>query len=483
MTDLATAPGPARAAAGGSGPLMVPHFVRGRLVWGADVEYLSRDFGVPFVTPRIRFNELFPPRTEQGPAYDVPVSDIIDYLVEVAGRLVLEKNEYLQESLELTCQVSPLPRRVIENTFRRPGQFLTREALEYKLERVFGDPRVLDGWVQRTDPAGRTARLRAFPPRLVHMLAGNSPSAAMTSIADAALIKAVNVFKMPSADPFTTVAVLRTMADVDPDHPTLRSMSAVYWRGGDASVESVLYRSQYFDKLVAWGGGSAIENVIRYTGPGFHLVSFDPKVSMSVIGREALRDEETIRAVAELCARDATIYNQEACTAARHVYVEADPDDDAELARLDRFCELLRERLNVDRDFASAVGLPTPAEIREAVDGLRFLEPDYRVWGDYDGSGLVVRSPEPVDFHPSHKTVNVVPVARLADAARFATVATQTVGVHPPGRRTEIRDLLATAGAQRIVRLGSAMNGTLGGPHDGMFPLHRLVNWVSDDDA
>jgi hypothetical protein len=455
----------------------VPHFVRGKLIWGDDREYLSRDFGVPFVTPRIEFNDLIPSRSEPGPAFDVPTAEIVDFLVEVASRLELEKNEYLQESLEMTVQVSALPRRIIENTFRRPGQFLTRQALEYRLERVFGGIDVLDGWVQHTDYDGRVSRIRAFPPRLVHVLAGNSPSAAMTSIADAALIKAVNVFKMPSADPFTTVAVLRTMADVDPDHPVVRSMSAVYWRGGDASVEGVIYRSQYFDKLVAWGGGDAINNVIKYTGPGFHLVSFDPKVSMSIIGREAFASDEVLGTVADLAACDATVFNQDACVASRHMCVEGT------IEQVDRFCELLCQRLAVEREFASAQGPKPPPEVREAVEGMRWLEPDFRVWGSFDGSGIVVRSPEPVDFHPTNKTVNVIPVSSVLEAARFANVATQTVGVYPSERKRELRDPLASAGVQRVIRLGSALTGSAGNPHDGMFPLHRLVTWVVDDDA
>ncbi|WP_198543180.1 acyl-CoA reductase [Pseudofrankia sp. BMG5.36] len=484
-TAATVSPSPGLAPSGPARPkkLKVPHVIRGRVVWGEDVEYASRDFDVPFVTSRINFNELITPRTEQGPAFDVSLTDIIDYLVEVAQHLELGRNPYLQESLELTAQVSQMPRRMIENTFRRPGQFLTRQAIQFRLEKTFRDPRVLDGWVEHTDPHGRTTRVRAFPPRLVHMLAGNSPSGAMTSIADAALVKAINVFKLPSADPFTTVAVLRTMADLDPQHPVLRSMSAVYWRGGDAKVENVLYRAQYFDKIIGWGGGAAINNVIKYTGPGFHLVAFDPKVSMAIIGREALADEATMREVAELAATDSTVFNQDACLAARHIAVECDLDDDEQLARLDRFCALLRERLNVDREFASAVGPSTPSDIREAVEGMRFLEPDYRIWGEYDGSGLVVRSPELVDFHPTNKTVNVVPVASLREATQFANVATQTVGVYPPERKAEIRDLLATAGVQRVVRLGSAMTGTMGNPHDGMYPLHRFVNWVADDDA
>ena len=457
--------------------IRVPHLVRGRLVWGEETEYLSRDFAVPFVTPRLALNELFEPRTRPGPAFGVPVGEIIDLLVETGRHLNLETNPYLQESLEMTVQVSALPRRIIENTFRRPGQFITRQALEYRIERTFGGSGVLDGWVEHTDPNGRISRVRAFPPRLVHMLAGNSPSAAMTSIADAALVKAVNVFKLPSADPFTTVAVLRTMADIAPDHPVLRSMSAVYWRGGDAKVEGVLYRSQYFDKLVAWGGGDAIANAAKYVRPGFQLIAFDPKVSMAVIGREAFETEASLREAAELAAADATIFNQDACVAARHICVEGSVE------QADRFSALLCQRLGVEREFASDVGPRPSSEIREAVDALRFLGPDFRVWGGYDGRGLVVRSPEPVDFHPEYKTVNVIPVDSALDAAAFATVATQTVGVYPAHRKAELRDRLATADVQRIVNLGSVLTGSIGNPHDAMFPLHRFVNWVVDDDA
>jgi hypothetical protein len=455
----------------------VPHCVGGRFIWGDETEYASRDLGAPFVTPRLHFNDIVLPRSQPGPAFDVPVSEIIDYLVEVGKHLVVETNVHLQEALEHTLQTSELPTHIIANTFRRPGQSLTREVLEYRLERALGSIDVVDGWVEHKDPNGRVSRVRAFPPRLVHVLAGNSPSAAISSIVSAALVKAVNVFKMPSADPFSTVAVLRTMADVDPDHPVLRSMTAVYWRGGDTSVESVLYRPQYFDKLVAWGGGDAITNVAKYVGPGFQLVSFDPKVSISIIGREAFESEATLEHVADLAASDVTIFNGDACVASRFIFVEGDD------RRADELSALVCARLGVDREYASAVGPATPPEIRDAVEGMRFLEPEYRIWGSHDGTGLVVRSPDPVEFHPPGKTVNVVPVRSVLDALDFVTVATQTVGVYPSERKLELRDRLATAGVQRVVNLGSAFRSSAGNPHDGMWPLHRFVNWVVDDDA
>jgi hypothetical protein len=181
--------------------------------------------------------------------------------------------------------------------------------------------------------------------------------------------------------------------------------------------------------------------------------------------------------VAEWAANDATVFNQDACVASRHICVEGDVD------QVDCLCELLCRRLAVEREFASAQGPKPPAELRDAVEGMRWLEPDFRVWGGLDGSGLVVRSPEPVDFHPTHKTVNVIPVASVLDAVQFATVATQTVGVYPNARKEQLRDRLAGAGVQRVIKLGSALAASAGNPHDGMFPLHRLVTWVVDDDA
>jgi hypothetical protein len=308
------------------------------------------------------------------------------------------------------------------------------------------------------------------------MLAGNSPAGCVSSIAQGALVKAINLFKMPSSDPFTCVAVLRTMADIDPNHPVVRSMSAIYWRGGDESIETTLYRPQYFDRIVAWGGGDAIRNVIRYLGPGLQLVSFDPKSSISMIGSEALGSETTMAEVAESAAADVTVFNQEACLASRFIFMEG------ERTGVEKFCERLQARLGVDRDTASAKAPPLPAEMREEIEMLQVMEDGYRVWGKFDGCGIVILSDKPVDFHPTGKTANVVHVESLDEAIRYINVATQTIGIYPPQRKEILRDRIASAGGQRVVRLGSAARHVMGSPHDAMFPLQRLVHWMSDED-
>lgn len=93
----------------------------------------------------------------------------------------------------------------------------------------------------------------------------------------------------------------------------------------------------------------------------------------------------------------------------------------------------------------------------------------------------MIRSEEPVDFHPDGRVVNVVPVASLAEAVQRANVATQTVGVYPPSRKAELRDALAAAGVQRVVELGMAVAFETGISHDGFYPLQRFVRWVNDE--
>ncbi|MFE7841529.1 acyl-CoA reductase [Streptomyces sp. NPDC057474] len=77
--------------------------------------------------------------------------------------------------------------------------------------------------------------------------------------------------------------------------------------------------------------------------------------------------------------------------------------------------------------------------------------------------------------------VDVVPVAELSEAVRYAGVATQTVGVYPDIRKAELRDALACAGVQRVVSLGGAGGMPPGLSHDGFYPLQRLMRWVNDE--
>ncbi len=453
-----------------------PFIVRGELVEGGDALHKSRDLGVDFATPRLDLDALITPRTEPGPLFDIKLAEIVEFLAATGDAMRRDASGHLENCVDLISVTNVLPRTVIEQNIRMAADYLHKDRLLEYARQNLGDIRLLDEWVERVDSTGRRSLTRAFPPRLIHVLPGNSPMVSVQSIALGAMVKAINLFKMGSSDPFMAVAILRTMQDVDPAHPVLRSMSAVYWRGGDEAVERAIYRPQYFDKIVAWGGGDAINNVIKYLMPGFQLVSFDPKTSISMIGREAFESAEALDDVATRAAHDVGMLNQEACVCSRVLFVEGDR------SQVNSFCERLQRKL-LERNAVSGKAPPLPRELNEEVEALRAMEDDFGVWGTGDGSGLVVLSEEPVDFHPINKTANVVPVEALGCALKYVNVATQTVGVYPPARIPELRDGLASGGAQRIVRLGDAGGQSVGAPHDAMYIMHRFVHWIVHEDG
>lgn len=453
-----------------------PFFVRGELLESNDVIQQSRDLGVSFSTPSIPFDRLVAPRTEVPPLLNVPLSEIIDFLVLTGEKIRDPKNEFMAECIDRMCTTHVLPREVVGAQAMHAAAYLDRRRLMAEVEQNFPDPRVLDEWIPKEDFTGRKSFVRAFAPRLIHVLPGNSPGVAVKSIAQGAMVKAINLFKMSSSDPFTMVAILRIMAEIDPDHPIVRSMSAAYWRGGDDAVERVLYRPQFFDKIVAWGGGDAINNVVKYLGPGLQLVSFDPKTSISMVGREALADEAMLDIVANLASMDVMTLNQEACVASRYQFVEGTEDE------VDRFCAALHRHI-ARRAAESGDVRPMAMDMKEEIESLMMMEDEYGVWGKTDGKGLVIRSEEPVDFHPINKTANVVRVDSLDDAVKWVNVATQTVGFYPFQRMPAYRDRLAAGGAQRVVHLGEAGPSTIGSPHDAMYPLHRFVHWMVHEDG
>ncbi|MGA8705570.1 MAG: acyl-CoA reductase [Steroidobacteraceae bacterium] len=461
-------------ATSGCEPALVMHVIKGELVTGREHEYGPATGR--FVTPALDLNTLVWPRSAPGPAFDVPVREIMDLLIATGERMSRDPDGILSEACEAMKRTSPLDPGVIERDYANLGRLINRPSLEAQINAELGGADVLDGWREVVTGTGQKARVRAFPPRLVHILAGNAPGVAVVSIVRGALTKGVHLLKLPSNDLYTTTAVLRTMAKVAPGHPVVRSFSAVYWRGGDQAVESHLLRPQFFDKLVAWGGESALRSAKNYIGPGFELVAFDPKTSISIIGREAFASEATLAEVARLAGDDATPYNQGACVSSRIQYVEGT------LEQLDRYCALLQQQLGVQRASCAAVGQPVTGELREQIEALMGLEPDFRVWGGFEGRGIVIRSDEPVDFYPDRKVVNVVRVSSLEEAVRYANVATQTVGVYPPSRKIEVRDALISAGVQRVVSLGKALGPGPGLPHDGFYPLQRFVRWSNDED-
>ena len=286
---------------------------------------------------------------------------------------------------------------------------------------------------------------------------------------------------------YTPADVVRTMVEMDPDHPLSKHVSVAYWKGGDDQVESAIYDPRGVEKIVAWGGFDSVKHITRYLQPGIDLITQDPKLSGTIIGREAFADEETLGQVARRLALDIGAQNQEGCVSARVIYVECGTDE-AGLERANRLGQMTFDALQRLPDHLSTPHKAFDGALKAEIDGIRLNDEDYRIFGGRANEGAVIVSQEeyPVDFSRTLacRVGNIVPIDSRETAVSAVNAYTQTIGIFPESLKDELRDRLAFQGAQRIVSLGGAatMQHNME-RQDAIEPVRRMVKWVTEEQA
>lgn len=421
--------------------------------------------------------------------HEMPVREIIAFLAALGPKLALDRNPHMREAFDLAVEAGGLTPPVLRSVFDAlPGLF-DAAYLEALADRTVGIAH-LNGWVPQGEGPMARFRVRAVGTRQLHITAGNVPVVAALTVIRSALTKSDCLIKLPSNDPLTANAIARTMIDLDPNHPLTRHLAVAYWKGGDEMMEQAICRTTRIDKITAWGGMSSVRHIQKFLSPGIDQIALNPKLSMSMIGREALEDAPAMKAAAAGIAVAAGRMNQTACVNTRVVYVESETDD----ASIDKVIALGKEIHAAFQALPEGISTPAPRPNRDLEAELQALDLEeelYWVKGDTIRGGVIVsRYSERVDFHAdlNNRVVNLVPMPDLSKALRWCDDSTQTVGIYPERLREEYRDALALAGVQHIIALQPSAatasdDGTEfpGMPHDGIEPMRRMVRWVIDE--
>ncbi|WP_436790846.1 acyl-CoA reductase [Yinghuangia sp. YIM S10712] len=477
--------------------LDIPIVIRGRIIEPGDdaIEFGGRA-GARFRQPdphKYADQLVLADPSDLRDLHDTPIDEIIDFLAELGERLVFDKNPLMQRAYELALEAGEMTPPVLRPIYEQFPAMFRRDRLSGQVERKLGKA-YLDGWVEQGRPGQSTVRIRAIGTRQLHIIAGNVPVTAALTIVRGALTKGDTLIKTPSNDPFTAAAILRTMIELDPDHPVTKHFSVAYWKGGDEEIERRIIRPSRIEKLTAWGGMASMTHIQKYLVPGIELIAMNPKLSISIVGHEALDDDEAMQDAALGVALMAGRMNQTACSSTRVVYVECD-DDEEDLARLEAFGHAIhRAFLGLPPHESTAPKRPDP-DLEDELRAIALDDEFYRVIGDTSSAGVVISrtAEEPVEFADrlANRIVNLVPVPDITRVPRWVSEETQTVGIFPEPLRERMREDLALHGIQRTLPLGTAINHqdkgdpdqTLGLPHDGTEPLRRAVRWVIDQSA
>jgi Acyl-CoA reductase (LuxC) len=469
---------------------VIPLVARGETITDSLVTYEGRRGGLTFSTPDTA--KYFAKLTLSTPSmigdlYQLTFDDILDYLVELGNNLHLDKNEYLAQALEVSKITSGLSDSVLEAAYTNMHKLFNRDTIREIAETSVG-LEYLEGWVPSSRNDGRKVNIRAFGARSIHIVAGNLPEATAATIVRNAITRSDALIKTPSNDPMTAVAFAQTMIKMDPAHPMTRHVAVAYWRGGDEAIESRLYQPRNVEKIVAWGGFASVKHISKYLQPGIDLITLDPKLSASIVGKQVFASEQSMADVAVRMAIDVAAYNQEACVNARVIYVECDMDETG-IAKLNRLGDMMQKC--IAHLPAAITSKPKPGSVsKDLVDELAaiaFSEDSYHVFGKDINDGIVVVSQfdDPVDFSGklANRVANLVPVPSIEAAISFVAAETQTIGVYPESLKKNIRNQLAFFGGQRLVSLGYAAHLSLATPQDGIEPIRRMCKWIFEEEC
>ncbi|MEA3301497.1 MAG: acyl-CoA reductase [Pseudomonadota bacterium] len=469
--------------------LQVPLILRGQVIEDYALEFGGRHGGVRFRTADVSAYTgqlTLDAPSQLADLYALSFADIVDYLESLGKRLVLDDNPHLQAAFTLACATSGLSESILRDRYQLlPNMFVRQEIIDSAQIGCGID--FLEGWVEQTahNRPGLVARVRAFGARAVHVVAGNLPDVSALTVLRNAITRSDCLIKTPSNDPLTAVALARTMIDMAPDHPLTRHVSVAYWKGGDAQVEDAIYDPRGVEKIVAWGGFNSIRHITKYLQPGIDLITLDPKLSGTIIGREAFDSDETLRHVARRLALDIGGWNQEGCVNARVIHVQSGTDAEG-IARCERLARLTFEAMQQLPEHLSTPHKDFDPALRDELDTLRMIDEGYTLVGGEADEGAMIVSHDglPVDFSRilACRVGNLVPIDDIDTAVMSVNAYTQTIGIYPDSLKEAIRDRLAFQGAQRLVSLGGAI--TLNGGtqrQDGIEPLRRMCKWITDE--
>ena len=359
--------------------------------------------------------------------------------------------------------------------------WMRRKNLEATCARSLrGRPESLDGFVRWSDPD--STWLRAQPRGLViHWVAGNVPVLGMLSLMQSALCKNANLVKVSHRSAGLLPHLLQGLADLQCTSRRGNTVSGriltdaiavVYADRHDEAAARQL--SLLADVRVAWGGREAVETVMNLPHRfGTEDVVFGPRISLAVVGAERLSDPETARHAAAAIAGDACAFDQQGCNSPHTVFVER-----GAAVAPSAFAKLLADAME-NECRRSPLDHVDPASAMNVL-GVRA---EYDMRGDaYYGRGMnwtVAYSDDDTGLaDPCYlRTLFVRPVDNVFDAVPWCSRDTQSVGLAVDDRRHRLADALTARGVDRCPNVGSMRLYET--PWDGLFPMERLVRWVS----
>lgn len=314
-----------------------------------------------------------------------------------------------------------------------------------------------------------------------HWLAGNVQVLGMFVLIESILCKNVNLLKLSSRDDgvfpalldafkgetFTTKGGYTITGD-----ELLETVVLVYY--GHNAVSLGKKMSEMADVRIAWGGRDSVMTVSSYPSRfDCQDLIMGPKISFSVLSKEALADEHAVKKLARRVAVDASVFDQTGCASTHNVFVEKGANISPQ-----EFAKYLSEGMKkVARQIPKG---NMSAEQISAIHSTRGIY-DFKgeVYGDDAGIWTVLFSEDEELNSPVYsRVVFVHPIDHINDTIKYINDNIQTIGLAAFGEKAlTFCEKASEAGAVRFPACGRMLN--FDSPWDGMYLTDRMVRWVT----
>lgn len=356
------------------------------------------------------------------------------------------------------------------------------DRLRQLLRSEFQDPSVLESF--RPLPAREMGpHRRAYGPRLsFHVFAGNVPGVAVTSIVRALLVRSAVLGKTASGEPLLPALFARALAAVGPGLG--ECVAVTYWPGGDESLEDVVLARA--DTVVAYGGEGVVRSLRGRIPAAARLVTHGPRLSLGILGREALRPRELDALLPEI-AEAVAAFDQHGCVSPHALYVERGGEVTPVV-----FAGLLAEALKrVEERLPRGTVAPEEAarihQLRGRVELEELAGGEAAVFAGAGTSYTVLyHGKSDLEVSCLNRLIWVKPLDALEEVVEHLGPyggSIQTVGVAGAGGRLAgLAELLGQVGVCRISDFRRMPWPPPDWHHDGGEPLRELVRWTDLED-
>ncbi|MFX1317147.1 MAG: acyl-CoA reductase [Promethearchaeota archaeon] len=253
-------------------------------------------------------------------AHDRYIDDVLDVIDQVGDLWRNPNYDLRKEALEVIPMMTGQSKELVEIEFNASLIFLNKKIAEAQLFSEIGGKQYLEEWI----PKGNM-RIHAQPRGLVfHNLAGNAFNLGIISLFYGLITKNVNLIKLPHGEPYTTVKLCESIAEID--KKIAKEIAALYWQGSRGDIFDELFNSGNIDCVLAWGGIQSIEEIRRRAYHyGIKIIEHGPKLSFSVISEDIFQNINQMQDAAQKIAIDIVCWNQKACLSPRIIYILENP--------------------------------------------------------------------------------------------------------------------------------------------------------------